>query len=88
MGLVFFFLYRLHRYICACQSRHLLGDCTASSPDSDGSGDSGDGESSSGTAAPSSAAAAAGAQAAGGESGGGGEARYRDVVRELTTQYR
>lgn len=71
---------RLHRYICACQSRHLLGDHTASTtiPIDNGS--------SSGVGV---AAAAAAAGPGDGEDGrGGAEARYRGVVRELTSQYR
>ncbi|CAN0181403.1 unnamed protein product, partial [Ectocarpus fasciculatus] len=67
---------RLHRYICACQSRHLLGDHTASTTISIDNGSS-------------SGVDVAAAGPGDGDNGRGvAEARYRGVVRELTSQYR
>lgn len=63
---------RLHRYICACQARHFLRDYTASSGNPGGRG--GDEEEQDG-----------GADA---DSDERVERRYRDVVHELTVQYR
>ncbi|CAN0474666.1 unnamed protein product, partial [Ectocarpus sp. 12 AP-2014] len=71
---------RLHRYICACQSRHLLGDrtpCTTIPIDNGSSSGVGVG-----------AAASAAGPGDGDDGRVGAEARHRGVVRELTSQYR
>eukprot|EP00752_Nemacystus_decipiens_P002195 g2089.t1 len=68
--------------------KHLLGDVTASSPNGGNKDDSaGDDESSDGAVA-TPLADAVEPPVAGAESGDNEETHYRDVVRELTTQYR
>ncbi|CAN0335730.1 unnamed protein product [Pylaiella littoralis] len=70
---------RLHRYICACNSRHLLGDYTSSSSGGDPAEGNNDRELQDGHGKSNGAEACAVRDA---------EVRYREVVRELTTQYR